>query len=160
MKFIDRLNRFIGEKISWLNLFLVILICVDVFLRYTMSETSAWVSELEWHLFALIFILGGAYAFLDDDHVRVDVFYDRFKKRKKNWVNILGIVIFLLPWCGLAIWYGFSYAQNSFLIQESSPDPGGLPARYIIKFSIVIGFFLLALQAISELLKIFKGDRN
>ena len=153
MKSIDRLNRWVGERVMWLTSALVVLICADVLLRYAFSMTEAWVTELEWHLFALIFLLGAAYALKEDEHVRVDVFYARWGVRRKAWVNMLGHLLFLVPWCLMIIWTSFHYAENALLFNERSPDPGGLPARYLIKFAIAAGFLLLLLQAISEILK-------
>ncbi len=132
---------------------LVLLIFIDVVLRYLFSQTSAWVIELEWHLFALIFLLGAAYTLKKDQHVRVDVFYTHFSPRKKAWVNLLGTILFLIPWCLIVIYTSYHYADNSFAVKEISADPGGLPARYLIKFSITIGFVLLLLQALALCLK-------
>ena len=150
---IDSLNEKVGKAASWLTILLVALVCYDVAMRSLFNETAAWVMELEWHLFALLFLLGGAYTFKHDAHVRVDLFYSNFSKRDKAWVNLAGGLVFLIPWCILLIYVSFHYGLESFKIREGSPDPGGLPARYIIKFAIAIGFFLLLLQAISSVFK-------
>ena len=107
-------------------------------------------TELEWHLFALIFLLGAGFAFKHDKHVRVDLFYANYSPKDKALTNLLGNLILLIPWCIFIIYFSFGYAQTSFLENETSPDPGGLPARYVIKFSITIGFILLLLQAIGD----------
>ena len=107
------------------------------------------VQELEWHLFAIIFLVGAAYTLKYDRHVRVDVLYMKFKPKTKAWVNFLGSLIFLLPVCLIGIWSSKNFVMNSFLIGEGSPDPGGLPARYILKAVIPIGFFLLLLQGMA-----------
>ncbi len=150
---IDRINEQVGRLTSWLTAILVVLVCYDVFTRYLLNETSAWIMELEWHLFALVFIFGAAYALKHDKHVRVDLFYARFSKKDKALVNLLGGVLFLIPWCILIIYWSFDYAQLSFSVREGSPDPGGLPARYIIKFAVPAGMILLLLQAISMVVK-------
>lgn len=147
---INQINERVGRAVSWLTTILVLIICVDVIFRYLFNSTSVWIGELEWHLFALIFLLGAGYALKHDKHVRVDVFYANFSERDKAWVNLVGAVVFLLPWCVLIILYAYDYALDSFLIGEESPDPGGLPARYVIKFAIVAGIFLLLLQAIAQ----------
>lgn len=144
---IDTLIRKAGQAAGWLAFLLVILICFDVFMRYVFSNSQEWMLELEWHLFALVFLLGGAYALQKDQHVRVDVWYVKRDKRTKAWINLLGTVFFLVPWCAVVVYTSFGYAENSLLINERSPDPGGLPARYIIKFSITLGFCLLLIQA-------------
>ncbi len=150
---IDRLNEWVGRLTAWLTALLVVLVCYDVFTRYLLNETRAWVMELEWHLFALVFLFGAAYALKHDKHVRVDLFYARFSERDKAWVNLLGGGLFLVPWCLLIIYWSFDYAQLSFSVREGSPDPGGLPARYLIKSAVPIGMFLLLLQAISMIIK-------
>ena len=122
-------------------------------MRYLFSSTKSWVLELEWHMFALIFLLGAAYALREDQHVRVDLFYARMSKRGKAWVNLLGTLCFLLPWCIIVIQVTYYYAENSFMIGETSPEPGGLPARYIIKFAVTLGFILLMLQGLAQMIR-------
>lgn len=150
---IDEINERIGKGVAWLNTILVLLVCIDVFIRYMLSDSSAWIMELEWHLFALIFLLGAGYAFKHDRHVRVDLFYTKMSERDQALVNFVGALIFLIPWCLIMIYVSIQYAWQSFIIGETSPDPGGLPARYLIKFAIVGGLFLLLLQAISSLIR-------
>ena len=132
---------------------LVLVIFVDVIVRYFLSASQAWITEFEWHLFSLIFLLGAAYTFQDNAHVRVDLFYANFSERKKAWVNLVGIIFFLMPWCLIVLRATQKYAYKSFQIGEASPDPAGLPARWFIKYSIVLGFLLLLLQAISILIR-------
>lgn len=147
--FIDK----VGRSISWLTTILMIIICIDVVLRYLFSNTKTWVIELEWHLFAMIFLIGASFTLLHDKHVRVDLFYEQFSESRQKIINSIGLLLFLVPWCLVIIYYGYEYAVNSFSFNEKSPQPGGLPARYIIKSFIMIGFSLLLLQAISELIK-------
>jgi TRAP-type mannitol/chloroaromatic compound transport system permease small subunit len=156
MILIDRLIKHIGQAVSWLTVVLVLVIVVDVFLRYVFNTTSAASFELEWHLFAAIFLLGSAYTLQNDKHVRVDVFYHRFSEKKKAWVNLIGTVFLLLPFCIVAFYESLSFVSSSYSVLEISPDPGGLPARYIIKSAIPIGFFLLGMQGVSILLKSLK----
>jgi TRAP-type mannitol/chloroaromatic compound transport system permease small subunit len=148
-----------GQWSAWLNLVLVVLICVDVALRYIFNYSANWVIETEWHLFGLIFLLGSAYTLQEDKHVRVDLYYDTFSDRKKALVDILGAVFFLIPWSITGIVTCYKYASNSFYIREGSPNPDGLPALYIIKYVMVLAFILLLLQAlvsISEKVKSLK----
>lgn len=160
---IDAINERVGRAVAWLTTFLVILVCFDVIVRYLFSETQAWIMELEWHLFALIFLIGAGYAFKHDRHVRVDLFYTRFSPKDRALVNIIGGLIFLIPWCILIIYISFDYARISFLIRETSPDPGGLPALYVIKFAITLGAFLLLLQGLSSVIQslfIYQGKEE
>jgi TRAP-type mannitol/chloroaromatic compound transport system permease small subunit len=103
--------------------------------------------ELEWHFFGLIFLLGSAYTLQMDKHVRVDVFYNNFSEKQKGVVDLLGTLFLLIPWCIVGISTCYNYASNSFYIKEQSPNPGGLPAWYIIKYFIVLSFVLLLIQA-------------
>ena len=149
VRWINAVNELVGQVASWLTLILVVLVCFDVTTRYLFDDTATWIMELEWHLFAMIFLFGAGYAMKYDRHVRVDLFYEKFSPRDKAWINLLGAIIFLIPWCVVIIYVSYHYAYESYLINEGSPDPGGLPNRYIIKFAITIGISLLLLQAIS-----------
>lgn len=135
---------------------LILLICLDVLFRYFFSFSKNWIIELEWHLFALIFLLGSAYALQMDKHVRVDVFYQKFSEKTKAIVNLIGTLVFLIPWCYLVITTAYKFANNSWYIREGSNQPGGLPARYIIKGAIVVGFVLLLAQGVSLMFKYSK----
>ncbi len=146
---IDQCSRLSGRVAAWGTTLLVILICSDVFMRYFLNISHVWVTELECHLFALIFLIGAAYTLNKDAHVRVDLFYTNFSERKKAVINLLGVLLFLLPWCLIVIRSSIKYAKSSYRINETSPDPGGLPALWIIKFMIVLAFLLLILEALS-----------
>ncbi len=153
VQFVDRVNEGLGVGVSWLSTLLVLVVCYDVFTRYLLESSSVAVQELEWHLFAFIFLLGAAYTLKHDRHVRVDVFYTRFSRRRKAWVNLVGSLLFLLPLCGVAIWASITFAIRAYAIGETSPDPGGLPARFVLKSAIPIGFFFLLLQGIALALR-------
>ena len=161
MNQLEQIAERVGQWAAWLNVPLVLLICYDVFMRYAFNETAVWILELEWHLYALIFLFGAAFALKHDQHVRVDVFYDNLNRHKQAWIDTVGIILFLMPWIVLVIWQSSVYTANSFAILEGSPDPGGMPARYILKACIPISFTLLGLQGIAELIKnilILTGD--
>lgn len=151
---IDRLNAFFGKSVSWLSFALVIIICVDVILRYALNMTRIWVIELETYAFSLLFLLGGAWTWQSDDHVRVDLFYSKFSPKGKRWVDLLGTVFFLLPWTWILMQVGLQFFYESWKIGESSSQSGGLPAIYIIKFFMLLGFVLLFLQGISHCIQI------
>jgi TRAP-type mannitol/chloroaromatic compound transport system permease small subunit len=150
----------VGKKSSLLNFALIVLIIVDVFQRYLLNKTFNWVLELEWHFFGLIFLLGSAWTFQEDKHVRVDVFYTNFSERTKAWINLLGTVFLLIPWCVVGIITCYKYAANSFYIREGSPSPGGLPAWYVIKFAVVLGFVLLVLQGLVYSIHLIKSRKH
>lgn len=153
---IDNLNKRIGKAVSWLSILLVIVIIADVCLRYAFSITSSASFELEWHLFAALFLLSAGWTLQQDRHVRVDVFYQKFSEKNKAMVNFLGSVILLLPFCIVGFLEGVQFTMNAYLLGETSPDPGGLPSRFLIKSTIPLGFFLLGLQGISITLKSFQ----
>jgi len=149
---IDKINQFIGYSVSWLSGLLVVVIVVDVSLRYLFSITSAASFELEWHLFAILFMISAGWALQENRHVRVDLFYQNFSEKGKAWVNFLGSLFLLIPFCVISISESIGFVLSSYALAETSADPGGLSARYLIKSTIPIGFFLLLLQGIREIM--------
>lgn len=109
--------------------------------------------EIELYLFAIIFLIGSAYAFQKDQHVRVDVFYSKMSEKNQARVNLVGGLLFLLPWTIIMIYIGQRYFVKSWLIGESSSQPDGLPALYIKKGLLVLAFVFLFLQGLSSVLK-------
>ena len=146
---IDWINQKVGQGISWVSFLMVMVVTVDVIMRYLFRKSFVFVQELEWHLFGLLFLIGAGYTLLHDDHVRVDIFYQRCTPKQKAWINLLGTLLFLLPGCYLVVDTSWQFLMNSWSVRESSPDPGGIPARYILKSAIPIGFTLVALQGVS-----------
>ena len=142
-----------GKISSWLSLALVLLISTDVLLRYVFNFSTASLYEMEWHLFAIIFLLASPYTLQKNKHVRVDVFYNNFSKRKKNIIDLIGNIIFLIPFSFIIFYTSLPFVEDSYSILESSPDPGGLPYRFIIKSIIPIAFFLLMIQGILNTIK-------
>jgi len=148
-KFADFVNGWVGYFTSWITTILVCVVCYDVFTRYVMKNSSVAMQELEWHLFAMIFLLGAAYTLKLDNHVRVDVIYSRFTPKAKAVVNLVGTLLFLLPFSALIVKTSIPFAINAFHFNECSPDPGGLPNRWILKSIIAVGFSLLFLQGLA-----------
>lgn len=149
IRFVNRLNEAVGYGVSWLTTLLVLVVCYDVFTRYLLKTSIVAIQELEWHLFGVIFLVGAAYTLKDGGHVRVDVFYSRFSSKTKAWVDFVGSLVFLVPFSILAIWSSQGFVGQSYMIGETSPNPGGLPYRFLLKSAIPVGFFLLALQGIA-----------
>lgn len=152
---IDSFTEWSGRSVAWLVLAMVLLICYDVAMRYLLQQGSVALQELEWHLFALIFLLGSAYTLKHDEHVRVDILYQSRKLSDKHRaiINITGILVFLLPFCILILVSAWPFVENAYFYNEGSPDPGGLPYRYLLKASILIAFSMLILQGLAELLR-------
>lgn len=151
--FAEALSEKTGSIIQWLTTIMVAVVCIDVITRYLFKNSSVAIQELEWHLFSLIFLLGAAYTLKADRHVRVDVFYSNFSERNKALVNFIGILLFLIPFSIVIISGSFNFVMNSFRILETSPDPGGLPARFLLKACIPISFILVLIQGIALALK-------
>lgn len=152
---IERLVARLGKLAGYLNLVLITLIVLDVGLRAIFSLTGAWVIEAEWHLFAIIFLLGIPYALQHDKHVRVDLFYEHFQHPDKRLVNLLGTIIFLLPWAVVLLITGYHYAAEAWRSWEGSPNPGGIPYFFPIKSMIPICAGLLLLQGIATALRVY-----
>ena len=163
---IDRLNESIGRFAAWLVVALVLLVCYDVAMRYLFQAGSVALQELEWHLFALIFLLGAAYTLKHDEHVRVDVLYQAkwMTPRRRAMVNLFGCLFLLLPFCILMIVSSVPFVEQSYGWGEASPDPGGLPHRWLLKAMIPLGFVLLVLQGLAlcirSLQTIFKPENS
>tara|TARA_R110001583_G_scaffold25094_3_gene91152 strand:- start:194 stop:721 length:528 start_codon:yes stop_codon:yes gene_type:complete len=156
--FINLIDTFIewtGKTASWLVPGLVLLICYDVAMRYLFQQGSVALQELEWHLFALIFLLGSAYTLKHDEHVRVDIIYQShfMSDKKRALVNIFGSLFLLLPFCILILTSSWPFVENAFYYNEGSPDPGGLPYRFLLKGSLLVAFSLLILQALADIMR-------
>jgi TRAP-type mannitol/chloroaromatic compound transport system permease small subunit len=150
---VDWVNDRVGRGIRILTLLLVLLTTFDVVMRYVFRISFVFVQEAEWHLFAVLFLVAAGYTHLKGDHVRVDIIYARMPARRQALVDVLGTLIFLFPTCFLVVVSALPFVRASFGVMEGSPDPGGLPARYLLKACIPVGFSLLALQGISQLVK-------
>ncbi len=150
---IDCFSEWTGRATAWLILSLVLLVSYDVAMRYLFQNGSIALQELEWHLFALIFLIGGAYTLKHDDHVRVDLLYSnrRFSDKHRAWVNLLGGLFLLIPFCILIIYTSWPFVMNSWAMSEVSSDPGGLAYRFLIKAAIPLGFVLLLIQGVAEI---------
>jgi len=146
---IDTLNGWIGRGVSWVTGLVVAVVFIDVVMRYTVQISFVFTQELEWHLFAFIFLMGAGYTLLQDGHVRVDIIYQQLGPRARAWINLIGVIFFLLPGCYLIFSTSLKFVYNSWSILEGSPDPGGIPYRFIIKAAIPAGFLLVALQGVS-----------
>ncbi len=148
-RLIDTINEWVGRGVAWVTLGLVLVVFVDVVMRYLLNASFVFTQELEWHLFGFIFLIGAGYTLLHDGHVRVDIIYQRLGIKGRAWTNLLGVIFFLIPGCIMVISTSWQFAANSFSMMEGSPDPGGIPFRFIIKGCIPFGFTLLFLQGVS-----------
>lgn len=146
---IDALNERVGRLATWLVLVAVLISAGNAVSRYGFDLSSnAWL-EIQWYLFALLFLLAAGYTLKHNGHVRIDVIYARLAPRTQAWIDLAGGLLFLLPMSGLIAWLGWTGFQSAFTIGETSPDAGGLP-RWPIKLAIPLGFGLLFLQGVAE----------
>ena len=132
---------------------MVLLICLDVVLRYLFNFTLIWIIELEIYFFAISFLMASGYAFKHNKHVRVDVFYSKYSKKGQAWTDLIGGLFLLLPWSLISTYVCYAYFLKSWKIGETSSQPGGLPAIYILKFFLFMGFLMLTIQAIASILQ-------
>lgn len=149
---IDALNERVGRGAYWLVLVMVLLSAGNAISRKGFNLSSNALLEIQWYLFAAVFLLCAGYTLKHNAHVRVDVISGRLSKRAQAWIDIIGGVLFLLPMCAVVIYYSWPYFVNSFVSQEWSSNPQGLivwPAKALIP----AGFILLFLQGVAETIK-------
>ena len=146
---IDRLTDVVGEWTAWISLVIVVLMATNVILRYLFSAGSVWAQELEWHLLVPLILFGMSYAQRHGEHVRVDIFYARYPARTQALVDLLSALL-AVALSIIVIWLSLHYVQQAYVIDEGSPDPGGIPHRFIVKGLIPVGFALLLLQSLAN----------
>lgn len=152
-KRLDTFIERIGQVSSWLIFILVLLVAGDVLFRYFFHISSIAEQEMQWHILAAIAMFGSAYTFQQGEHVRVDLFYSRYSDKVKVWMDILIPLLIIIPYALFIIYLSSEYVMQSFNTGEVSPDPGGLPYRYLVKSLIPLGFTLILIQALAVLLK-------
>lgn len=145
---IDRLNESVGRPVAWLILLAVLIAVVTAFARKAGTGSNAFI-EIQWYLFAAIFLLGAGHTLKRNEHVRIDVVAKHFSPRTRACIDLAGHLLFLLPLCGLLIWLGTENAWVAWRSHEMSADAGGLP-RWPVLALIPAGFLLLGLQVVSE----------
>ncbi|WP_422015655.1 TRAP transporter small permease subunit [Reyranella sp.] len=149
---IDALNEKIGNICNWLVLLACVVSAGNAMVRYAYDTSSNGWLEIQWYMFAVIVMFGASYTMKRNEHVRVDLFYMTLSRRGQLWVDILGTLIFLLPTCSILAWLSWPFFMQSFNVNEHSSNAGGL-LRWPIKLVLPVGFGLVALQGISELIK-------
>jgi TRAP-type mannitol/chloroaromatic compound transport system permease small subunit len=145
---IERVVDAVGTATAWISLVIVGLMATNVLARYLFSTGTVWSQELEWHLLVPLVLFGMSYALRHGDHVRVDIVYARFSERTKVAVDLVSALL-TAAISVIVIWLSIKYVQQAYVIDEGSPDPGGIPHRYLIKSLIPIGFALLFAQSIA-----------
>ncbi len=149
---IDKLSEWLGVIASWLVLLACLVSAGNATIRYMISNSSnAWL-ELQWYMFGGMVLLGAAYTLKVNEHVRVDLIYGMVSDRTRHWIDLLGGAIFLMPMCIVMIWFTWPWFVQSWAINESSNNAGGL-IRWPVKLLLPVGFGLILLQGISEMIK-------
>jgi TRAP-type mannitol/chloroaromatic compound transport system permease small subunit len=153
----DRIDAFIdlaGRVTAWSSFALAIVMAGNVLLRYVLHTGSVWSQELEWHLMAPICLFGMSYALRHGEHVRVDVLFAGFSPRAKSFVEFVSSLL-LVAISLIVIWLSIPYVNQSWSIGEGSANPGGIPARYLLKALIPVGFVLMAVQGVGQAIRYY-----
>ncbi|NPD17628.1 TRAP transporter small permease subunit [Xinfangfangia sp. D13-10-4-6] len=157
---IDCANTLIGKAVSWLLLAAILISAINAVIRKVFSTSSnAWL-ESQWYLFSAVFLIAAGYTLLSNEHVKVDLVYGKLSRKKQLWIDIFGTIFFLMPFCLITIYLSWPVFLQKLASGEVSNSPGGLiqwPAWMLIP----VGFTLLAIQGLSELIKrvaILRGD--
>jgi len=151
-RLIDALTERIGRVVIWLVLVATLISAGNALIRYLLGESSnAWL-EIQWYLFGAMFLLGAGYTLKHNGHVRIDILYNRLGPRGQAWIDLAGGLLFLLPMAVLLAWLAWPMFHEAWLTHEMSPDAGGL-LRWPVKLLLPVGFALLALQGVAEVIK-------
>lgn len=151
-RLIDRLNQRVGNSILWLILVAVLISAGNALVRKVFQISSNALLEVQWYLFSAVFLLGAGYALLKNAHVRIDFFASRLSRRTVHWIEIVGILVFLLPLCFMLIDLSWPLVWNAWVSGEMSQNAGGL-MRWPVYLLLPVGLALLFLQGVSELIK-------
>ena len=155
-QWINAFSELLGKISAALFVVMLFNVFYDVIMRYLFSDVSIGMQELEWHLYAAVFLLGVPYTLKTGGHVRVDLIYERLSVKRRAWVDMLGSALLLMPFCLLVGWYGIGFTLDAYQLGEGSGDPGGLPHRWIIKGMIPFAFFATAISGLG----LFLGSLN
>ena len=151
-RWIDALTERVGRLSIWLVLIATLISAGNALARYALGESSnAWL-EIQWYLFGAMFLLAAGYTLKHNGHVRIDILYNRFSARGQIWIDLVGGLFFLLPMAVLLAWLAWPIFMDAWTTHEMSPDAGGL-VRWPVKLLLPVGFFLLALQGVAEVIK-------
>lgn len=157
---LDKFIRRIGNITAWLSILLIIVIIVQVILRYGFGHGLVALEELQWHLYAIMFMIALSYDVVLDAHIRLDVLHSRFSRRKKEKIEIVGILFLLMPMIIIIFLHSLEFFEDSWRVSERSDAPLGLPYRWALKAFIPIGMTLFAAAAISRLISAIRFLRK
>ena len=153
VEFLNSVVRRVAETTAWFNMLLVLVILTQVIMRYGFNRGMVPLEELMWHLYAIAFMFGMAYAITNDSHIRVDIVHMSLSPKAQHIIEILGILFLLMPFLWVLFDHSLSWAMDAFRVNESSQNPTGLPYRWIIKSVVPISAFLMFLAALARLIQ-------
>jgi TRAP-type mannitol/chloroaromatic compound transport system permease small subunit len=159
---LDRISSITGKAAAWLTLFMVIVTFIVVIMRYVFDAGLIWVQESVVWMHAVVFMLGAAYTLHAEEHVRVDIFYRTMSERRRAWVDLIGVIVFLMPLCTFLAWASFDFVTQSWSIGESSRESGGLPYPFVplLKSVQLLMPIAVSLQGLSLLVRSVKTLRG
>jgi len=159
---LDRVSIYVGTMSAWLTLFMVVVTFVVVVLRYVFDAGLIWLQESVVWMHAVVFMAGAAYTLQQEDHVRVDIFYRTMGPVRRAWIDLSGVIIFLLPLCLFLGWKSFDFVSASWSVREASRESGGLPYPFIplLKSVLLLMPTIVVLQGASLLLRSIKTIRQ
>lgn len=151
-RLIDTISTWAGKLTMWLILATTLISAGNALVRKAFNQSSNSLLEIQWYLFAAVFLLGAGYGFLKNSHVRIDFISSKLSERARNWIDVVGILVVLFPFCAICIALGWPFFMGALTSGEMSTNAGGL-IRWPVYGLIPLGFALLMLQAVSELIK-------
>jgi TRAP-type mannitol/chloroaromatic compound transport system permease small subunit len=159
---LDRISSITGKAAAWLTLFMVIVTFIVVIMRYVFDAGLIWMQESVVWMHAVVFMLGAAYTLRAEEHVRVDIFYRTMSERRRAWVDLIGVIVFLMPLCTFLAWASFDFVTQSWSIGESSRESGGLPYPFVplLKSVQLLMPIAVSLQGLSLLVRSVKTLRG
>ena len=159
---LDRLSTLLGKGAAWLTLFMVLVTFLVVVMRYVFDAGFIWLQESVVWMHAAVFMLGAAYTLQQEEHVRVDIFYREMSPERRAWVDLIGVIVFLLPLCAFLAFKALDFVAMSWKLEEASRESGGLPYPLfpLLKSDLVVMPITLGLQGISLLLRCVRTLRG
>ena len=154
-KFLARIVHGVGRVGSWIAIPLMVVIIFDVVTRRFLVLGSTKLQEGEWHLHAILFLLCIGFAYLKDAHVRIDLVRERLRPRTRNWIEFVGCIVFVIPYCLIIVYFSLDFVERSWNVNEASDSATGLPYRWAIKAFLPVGLFFLLVAGIVVLLRKF-----
>ena len=153
--FLNGIIKRFGECLAWLNVLLILIIIIQVVLRYAFNNGLVYLEELQWHLYGTLIMFGIGYGITTDSHIRLDIIHRKMSTKVKGIVEILGILFLLFPLVFVLFIHGIDFVESSYRVAEASDSPLGLPHRWIIKSVIPLSMLYVAIAALSRLIQAF-----